>query len=392
MNLIPTFIIVLLIAFLTGSDSLFYLAYAIAALVFLTRFWIPRAMKGLAIKRHHPSHVFFGEQAEVELEITNQGRLPILWLQVRENLPQPLRVPSFERRVFTLRPGECASLRYTLDCNRRGYYSLGPLTLQGGDFLGIAPDWYGEIEPSALIVYPKVITLPRLKLPSLIPFGSLSASNQFFEDPTRFYGVRDYQPGDSLRSVNWTSSARMGRLQVKRFQPGVALHCILLLDLNWDAFSLGTQFPAQELGCTIAASIATHFIEARQDVGLTVLGRDEMTGQTGVHGIPTGRGREHLIRLLELLARARLASTAPLASVIAQTTANLAWGSTVVVITAGDQPSLIESLLQVRRRGAQVVVVAIDPKPWFGQFETRLGQIGVRALRISEEKELDVWR
>jgi uncharacterized protein (DUF58 family) len=392
MNVLPVLVAVLVLAFLSGSHSLFYLAYALGGLVLASRLWVSRAHDSLAATRRFSARAFYGEELDVHLRVANHGRLPIAWLELHESLPVALHTPNFDRRVLSLAGGEEARLRYTLVCRRRGYYQLGPLTLHTGDLIGLAPERSSQIAEDVLIVYPKIVPLPTLQLPSQIPFGSLRTQTRFFEDPCRFFGVRDYQPGDSLRSVNWRSSAHMAQLQVKRFQPAVALHSIIFLDLNADAYSIRSRNAAEELGCTIAASIAVRLLELRQQVGLKLAGRDEVSGDAGLQQLPLGSGRAHLTHLLEILARARLAPYADLASWLPQASADLGWGSTAVVITAGDAPNLVEALLQMRRRGFQVLFVALDPEKPFRNLQARLQHIGVQALWITSERELDAWR
>jgi uncharacterized protein (DUF58 family) len=392
MSLLPVLLAVLLLAFFTGSHSLFYLAYVLGGLVLLSRLWVPQALRSVWSARHFPARAFYGEEAAVELEVANRGRWPILWLSLHESLPVALHVPNFKRRVVSLAAGEQVTLRYTLRCQRRGYYQLGPLSLHAGDFFNLAPDWHGNMPEDVFIVYPKIVPLPSLQLPSQIPFGNLPTQARFFEDPSRFFGVRDYQPGDSLRRVSWRSSAHVARLQVKRFQPAVALHSVIFLDLNAAAYSLHSRATAEELGCTIAASIAARMLELRQQVGLALLGSDEVTGYCGLQALPLGRGREHLMRLLEMLARARMVPTTPLTAVLPKASASMGWGSTAVVVTAGDCPNLVESLLQMRRRGFRVLLIAMDPQKRFAELKGRLAYIGVPAFWITSEKELDVWR
>ena len=392
MNLLPVLIAVLALAFFSGSDSLFYLAYVLAGLVILSRLWVPRALRDVHSVRRFCPRAFHGEEVAVELEVANRGRWPILWLALHESLPVSLHVPNFERRVVSLAAGERVSIRYALQCARRGYYRLGPLQLRSGDFFQLAPEGESTGAEDVLVVYPKIMALPSLHLPSRIPLGSLPTRTQFFEDPSRFFGVRDYQAGDSLRRVNWRSSAHLSRLQVKRFQPAVALRTIIFLDLNADAYAVSSRAYAEELGCTIAASIAARLMELRQQVGLTLLACDEVSGSTAVQQLPLGRGREHLMRLLEMLARARMAPTAPLTTTLLRGGTDLGWGSTALVIGAGDSPGLLESLLQMRRRGFEVVLIAMDPTKRFDELQARLGTMGAAAFWIPSERHLDLWR
>jgi uncharacterized protein (DUF58 family) len=227
---------------------------------------------------------------------------------------------------------------------------------------------------------------------SQLPFGDLPSQQRIFKDPSRFFGVRDYRPGDSLRQIHWKSSARADQLQVKRFQPAIALNTMVILDLNIEEYSLRSRATAGEMGIVIAASIAAHLVEHRQPVGLALLGTDAVTDEVGLQVILPVRGREHLMRLLEALARAELASTIPFAQVLDQASANLGWGSTAVIIAPGESQHLVDALLQMQRRGFHVLCVATDSETRFPRLRGRLEQIGIPAYWMTQDKDLDVWR
>jgi len=392
MNLLPILIAIVALAFFAGSDSLFYLAYVLGGIMLFTFIWMRQALPGLRSERRLPERAFHGEEVMAELVVANRSRWPILWLNLHESVPLALHTPNFERRVVSLAPGERTKIQYKLNCQRRGYYQLGPLSLRTGDFFDLMREQEATCPSTPFIVYPHVVPLRKLGLPSQLPFGNLPSRQRIFEDPSRFFGVREYQPGDSLRQVNWKSGARADQLLVKRFQPAIALNTLIILNLNTDEYALRSRATASELGIVIAASIAAHLIEQRQPVGLAVLGLDAVTEQVGLQIIPPVRGREHLMRLLETLARVELASTVPFVSALDQATARLGWGSSAVIVTSGESPNLVETLLQMRRRGVQVLFVATDPQTPFHHLRGRLEHLGVPVHWVTQEQELDVWR
>jgi hypothetical protein len=51
-----------------------------------------------------------------------------------------------------------------------------------------------------------------------------------------------------------------------------------------------------------------------------------------------------------------------------------------------------EALLQMRRRGVHVLLVATDPLTAFRAFQAQLEQIGIPACWVTNDKDLDVWR
>jgi uncharacterized protein (DUF58 family) len=158
-NLLPLLVAVIVLAFLTGSDSLFYLAYVLIGVWLLTAIWMRQALADLRLERRFPERAFHGEVVQARLVVRNQGRWPVLWLKLHESLPLELHVPNFEQCVVSLAPKERAALEYQLKCQRRGYYMLGPLSLQTGDYFDLTPRREATWLAQPFIVYPRVVPL-----------------------------------------------------------------------------------------------------------------------------------------------------------------------------------------------------------------------------------------
>jgi uncharacterized protein (DUF58 family) len=267
----------------------------------------------------------------------------------------------------------------------------------GGDLLGTANYESRQAGDDFVIVYPKIVALHELGFPSQSPFGNLPHRQRLFEDPSRIRGVRDYQPGDSLRRMDWKTSARVANLQVRRFEPAIALETGILLNLALDDYPLDCRYEAPELGITIAASVATHLVEKRQAVSLVTNGVDplsELPGATPT--VPLRKGRDHLMRVLDLLARIEVTRIEeeglPFGQVLGRGSLGLSWGSTVLVITPVEEEGLLDTLLALRRRGLVVTLVLTCPYRGFDETVQRAGQIGVTALQILNQRGMDVWR
>ena len=275
------------------------------------------------------------------------------------------------------------------------------MIVQGGDLLGTATFEYrldgsrGE-NNEFVIVYPKIIALRELGFPSQSPFGTLPSRERIFEDPTRIQGVRDFQPGDSLRRMDWKSSARIGVLQVRRYEPAIALETAIMLNLDAGDYRQPERHPATELGIVTAASLAVHLVEKRQAVGLITNGQDPLA-ENPVAGtfLPLRKGRAHLMHVLDLLARVQVApegTAVPFLTLLTGRSLGLPWGSTVVVVTARESEGLMDALLALRRRGLVIILALTCQDRDFRATSRRAGQIGVHTIRLWSEQDLDVWR
>ena len=257
---VPFILILFLIAAVLRVDFFFTIVYLFSAVYVLARLWTQHTMNHLHVQRRFTEHAFCGDQVAVDVTVRNASRLPIPWLEAHESLPVELIAPPFHRQVLSLGPRERRHLRYTLHCHRRGYYPVGPLTARAGDLLGIGRHRQLEVKPDHIIVYPRVVPLQRLDLPTRSPWAVLPARAPLFEDPARVMGVRDYQRGDSPRRIHWTATASAGQLLVKQYQPAIARETLICLDLDREDYGQRQRYTATELAIVVAASLASHIV------------------------------------------------------------------------------------------------------------------------------------
>jgi uncharacterized protein (DUF58 family) len=394
--ILPFLVVLIAVAFFTKVDFFFYLLYTLFGIYVLGRWWARRSLAAVALDRRHDDRVFLGESFTVDVGVRNRSWLPVLWLRLSDTVPSDLTSGPVLRQVISLRPREHRELSYTVAGRRRGYYRIGPLISLGGDLLGTATYEGRQVADDHVVVYPKIIALRDLGLPSQSPFGILPSRERIFEDPTRIRGVRDYQAGDSLRQMDWKTSARVGSLQVRRFEPAIALETAIFLNLAAGDYPHPDRTDAAELGIVVAASLAVHLVEKRQAVSLVTNGYDPLSeGRQATPGLPLRKGRAHLMSLLDLLARVEVApeeGAVPFLDVVSRKSLGLPWGSTVVVVTTQEGEGLLDTLLALRRRGLAVILVLTVPARGFDATAHRAEQIGIQALRIWSERDMDLWR
>lgn len=374
-------------------DFIFYILYIFFGIYLLGKLWTRQAMHAVRHRRVLPfDRAFLGEVLQAELEIVNAGRLPLPWVRLRDTLPVELHASSSFHRVLALLSHEHVTFAYQLHCRRRGYYQLGPLFVWAGDLFGVAQEVKQQDQLQPLTVYPKIVPLRRVALPSQSPFGELPSRQRIFEDPTRVIGVRDYTSSDSLRHINWKTSANVGRLQVKKYEPAISLETALFLNLNAEEYDIRSRGDASELAIVVASSIANHLVEKRQAVALATNGLDPLVGKVRGISLPARKGRDHLMKVLDVLARVEARATFPFTELLRRESVILSWGTTAVVITPHETEELFAALLQLRRRGFHVVLIIMEMGGNFSQTRQRAAQIGIPAYHIWRESDLDMWR
>lgn len=390
---LTVFLLVLVVlALLTRETFVVAMLYLFVGANLLGRLWSGNVIQRVSFSRKFDGKVFPGEIVPVQVEITNRSWLPAVWLRVQDYFPLEIADQRSFQQVISLGPRETSQLTYQLKAQKRGYYPVGPLHVTSGDLLGLSPERTSEGHPDHLVVYPRVVAFSNVKIPSRSPMGSLRTREPVFEDPTRPAGKRDYRPGDSLRRIDWKATATTGRLQTKLFEPSISLETMLFLNLNAEDYPMRSRYDASELSIVVAASLANWIVSQRQAVGLITNAVDPLAIDSQAIPLQVRKGRAHLMRILELLARVRMLETSSFAALINQQRVHLNWGTTLIVITSNAGKPLFDELLQARHAGLIPVLILCGENAEHRQAVQTASLFHIPVTEIHDEKDLDLWR
>lgn len=358
----------------------FLLAIASGASVLWSRY----CLHAIAYRRRlRDDRIFYGEETELAIEVTNAKPLPLAWLLVRDRFPQnvslltgdleteeeaeqserqPIRSVTYLLDMIALRWYERVRRTYRIRGDCRGLFCFGPVSLASGDLFGFerkAATYPGQTN---LVVYPRVVPIDRLGLPAEYPSGEEKARRKIIEDPLRMASVREYAPGDSIRHIHWKNTARLGQLQTKVFDPASSQVLVIFVDLQTahNPYSLVSEY--LELAITSAASIAIDALDRRYAVGLYANGGPRSACHWTV--VPPGRSTYQATRILDSLAPLFGFRLIPLYHLLRRSMPTLPFGSTVLAISANVTEALCVSLLSLQDAGHPVKLLTIgDERP-----------------------------
>lgn len=417
MSLAGLVIVLLIVAFLLRLDFIYFIVYVCIGVYALSRWLFPHTLSQLLLKREYADHAFLGETVKVRLHWQNKSRFPLPWVEFKESIPPRLRIGEPVQQAISIAGHQEREFHYRVQASRRGYYCLGPLNLSTGDLFGLVAGSSGYLRPDYLTVYPRIINLTNLGLPSRLPFGTIASRQRLFEDPARPMGVREYHAGDSQRHINWKVSAHTQQLLVKRFQPAISLETAILLNLHNADYHQGDWRYHTEWAIVTAASLAAHLIGQRQPVGLITNGVDplhdstdkmdllfnEESGRLLREGsgspadsvppsIPPRNGREQLMKVLERLARIESDNTIAFRNWTTAACLNLSWGTTILAITARGDEATCQALHRLVRLGFNPILIAVEGDHNFGLVRERARLLGFSAYNVTTTSGLDLWR
>ena len=384
-------VVLLVVAAAVKGGFAFTVFYLFLGIYIISLVWTRQSAKNLICERKFEKRAFWGEEIPVKLQIRNRGWLPIPWLYIYESLPFELSGGNFVKRLISLGPRAALQIDYKLSCYKRGFYPVGPFTTKYGDTLGLAEVQELEKKADAITVYPRIVPLAHVDLPSRSPIGTLRHHQPIFEDPARMRGKRDYTASDSLRRVDWKASAVVGRLQVKQFEPSISLQTAIFLNLNYREYPRH-YIDATELSIVVAASLANWVVEQKQSIGLVTNGVDPHIDNRQIKPIFPDKGRSQLIRILDTLARVQGRDTESINNLLSRESPNLPWGTTIVVITGEVTDALFDQLFSVKRRGQNVTLMVTGHSANIRLARQQARQFGFPVYAFANEKSLDIWR
>lgn len=203
-----------------------------------------------------------------------------------------------------------------------------------------------------------------------------------------FAEVREYEPGDEIRSIDWNVTARLGRPYIKRFIEERELTVILMADASASK-SFGTVNQMKgEIAAEICALLAFAAIQNNDRVGLLMF-----TDQIEKF-IPPKKGRTHILRVIREVLYTRPEHTGTdLAQALEYLNRLLTRRCIVFIISDFLDSDYVKPLRVASKRHDVVAVTVTDPReldlPGVGLIELEDAESGEEVLVDTGDAE---WR
>lgn len=236
-----------------------------------------------------------GAENRVLLEVRN----PAGWtvpVEIKDDVP-----PSFGGSRDPLRlsvpPGQREQADYRVTPTRRGDYQLGPIHLRYAGPLGLIKRRAVLKDTFRVKVYPNLADIRKYEILArqgrTLEEGLKRA--RAFGLGTEFESVRDYVPDDESRVINWSATARRGKLASNQYQTDRSQSILLVIDAG--RLMMPQVKGLSKLDYTINASLMLAYVGLSKDdrVGLLVF-----SGETKAF-LPPKKGRGQLLSLLDTL-------------------------------------------------------------------------------------------
>lgn len=211
--------------------------------------------------------MFAGDTGELREVITNHKWLPLPLFHVKfqtsrnllfEDSGMTQKTDQYYRNdVFAIGKKEkiTRTLRFVAD--KRGCYYIRSVDLLAGDLFMLTTLRETRELKESIYIYPQPYYNQQILHSLQMVNGMVTTRRQFLEDPFEYRGIREYQPYDDMKSINWKATAKSGDFKVN-LRDFTAVKSVRIF-LNLEDEGILKKEDEAEVCIRIAAGIIRYF-------------------------------------------------------------------------------------------------------------------------------------
>lgn len=307
---IVTFLGILLIIASFYIDSWMIFGAGLMILLFagINSYYLKHIGEGLFFENSRKRQRFFiGDKGEWNFQFINQG-LPIMKGTLSIYFDSAVIPISGEYHIHQSRvdvslplsigQNEQIHINIPILAEKRGLSKIRKLELHVPHFFGFGDTIleFTDVINMESLVYPRSIPVSNMDAHKSVKPGHSSSIFSVFEDNMGPIGTRDYLPTDSFNRINWKASARRMKLQTKEFERIKESGAVILVNVT-DGYSVTSEL---EFLMSSIAEMGYYF--HRKNIPFSLCMNIRSAGVTPFTFLPIGSGKDHLQKLLDLLA------------------------------------------------------------------------------------------
>lgn len=255
--------------------------------------------------------IWEGQESTLSEIIENQKKLPLTMLKVKFQTDRHLLFADtkgsrttdkfYQNDIFQIGALEKVTRVLRFTAGRRGYYTIAEADLVASDlFLTAQYTATADIGHSSLYVYPKPFSHPEFRQSLKQLSGQVLTKRHLQEDPFEYRGIREYQPQDDLKSINWKATARTGEFKVN--QKNYTAEKSVRIFINLEDTGILKKEDCVEASLQIATALLLLFLEQGMQVAVYCNGVDVLHNEPCILEAGGGiRQREAVLRAFALI-------------------------------------------------------------------------------------------
>ncbi len=270
--------------------------YSCVSVILDMRLTLPVLRIRRTVNRHR---MIEGEEVDITIDITSRfGDTRRHFISVIDQLPKEAKLVSGENQFLgPFLPGQSVQFSYRVVLPR-GKHEFSESIVTAWSQWGLASRMESISHESTIIAHPKTE-----------PLGAITIHprrTRAFAGPVKanlggqgldFFGCRSYVPGDDIRRINWRAYARQDTLIVNEYELERLADVNIIVDARLQAHCQLGEDTTFDHSVRAAASLATHFLNVGNIVGLLVYG-------DLVHWVFPGIGKHQERKIFDALSSA----------------------------------------------------------------------------------------
>lgn len=186
--------------------------------------------EGVLAQRILPEKLSNGDENPIKVDVKNNYSFKIN-TKIIDEIPF-----QFQKRDFLIKKqvesGKNTYFQYILEPKERGEYDFGNLNIYASSPLGFISKRFRFQKDAMLPAYPSFIHLRKYELMALqseFLLGGIKKVRKLGHT-MEFEQIKDYVPGDDIRTINWKATSKTNRLMVNQFQDEKSQRIFMLID------------------------------------------------------------------------------------------------------------------------------------------------------------------
>ncbi len=304
--------------------------------------------------------LFEGEKGELLEIIENGKRLPLPMLKVKFQTDRNLRFTDsrsskvtdqyYRNDIFQVKGRERITRKLEFTAAKRGYYRIHNIDLVAADLFLSSEMVESRQTDRYFYVYPAPFVSEEFRKSLKKLNGDQLTKRHFPEDPFEYRGIREYQPYDDMRSINWKASARTGDLKVNQ-KNCTALQTIRIF-FNIEDRGILKKDDAVEACLRITAGLAVFFLKQGVRTACYGNGMDILRGEPV--RIAAGAGSGQIQQICRALARIDTGrKTADFTACFEEELLHISSGTTTIFVSPNAYDDFLSLLGRYRKQDGE---------------------------------------
>ena len=269
---------------------------ALIALALFDYFTSRRLPEELIVRREFERRFAIGDETKTKLLIENASSRSF-YLKIKDEFPPEMTLHETREAEFKVEGQTNVDFTYGLTPMKRGKYQFGRIAVRFLSKLGLVWCQTNLGESESVKVYPNMRRAREIALKALgaVSFLAVQRKAVLRGEGRDFESMRDYVPGDELRHISWTATARRSKLTTRQYQ--IERDQTILIALDAGRLMTGRIGDETKFDTAIHASLALMAAAARggDNCGLMVFGRQVKKF------LPPNKGSGYIDAVLEAL-------------------------------------------------------------------------------------------